>query len=269
MRKLSFASLAVATLIAVPAMAADMAVKARPIAVDPSYNWTGFYIGVNAGGFFDDASSLTPSGLFPANYGASALLVSGGNQSGFTGGGQIGYNWQADHAVFGLEADFNFIDRSNGTLTVTGLPPTPFGFGAAPNVFHSTLGRSDFFGTVRGRIGYSWNRTLLYLTGGLAYTDGGHPSATFTNVGGVQYANFTTSSRSVGYTVGAGLEYAWTNNWSVKAEYLFVDFGGSRTLADPVTPGGAGYTFTASSDHFSVARVGLNYKWGSPVVARY
>jgi len=249
-------------------LASDLPARSFTKAVDPAYNWTGFYIGLNAGGFFDDGSSLTPSGLFPANYGASPLLVSGGNQSGFTGGGQIGYNWQADHAVFGLEADFNFIDRSNGTLTVTGLPPTPFGFGAAPNIFHSALGRSDFFGTVRGRIGYSWNRTLLYLTGGLAYTDGGHPSATFTNADGVQYANFTTSSRSVGYTVGAGLEYAWTNNWSVKAEYLFVDFGGSRTLADPVTPDGAGYTFTASSDHFSVARVGLNYKLGAPVVAK-
>lgn len=258
----------------VSASAADIAARPytkAPVIVEPAFSWTGWYVGLNAGGAFDDRHSETPTGLFPAAYPAAPAASL--TRSGFTGGGQIGYNWQFDRTVVGLETDFNYIDFANKSVTTSGLPATPFGFGAPPNVFNYNVSKMNFLGTVRGRLGYTFYRSLFYVTGGLAYADkSSHDTVTFTNAGGAQYANFTGgNSNNVGYTVGGGFEYAWTNNWSVKAEYLFVDLGKKHTaLADVVTPGGAGYTFAANSgNQFSLVRAGINYHFGSPVVAKY
>lgn len=274
MRNFLIAATTVMALSAGSASAADIAArpytKAPPI-IAPAFSWTGWYVGLNAGGAFDDHHSATPSGLFPTNFPAAPAASL--NRSGFTGGGQIGYNWQFDRTVLGLEADFNYIDFGHKSSTTSGLPATPFGFGAAPNIFSYNVSKMNFLGTVRGRLGYTFDHALFYVTGGLAYTDkSSHDSVTFTNAGGAQYANFAgNSSNNVGYTVGGGLEYAWTNNWSVKAEYLFVDLGKKNTvLVDPVTPVGAGYTFAANSgNQFSLVRAGINYHFSNPVVAKY
>jgi outer membrane immunogenic protein len=134
----------------------------------PVFTWTGFYIGLNAGVAVN--SSYNPvfvaGGLFPTS--ASNLVLgtnSGG--TGFTGGAEAGYNWQTGAVVFGLETDINYIDRSgvkNGTYATN-----PVGYGAAyPTYTLSGFDQDNWFGTVRGRVGYAADRALFFVTGGLA-----------------------------------------------------------------------------------------------------
>jgi outer membrane immunogenic protein len=259
------------------ASAADMAVKAAPRAAIPMlYNWTGFYIGGNVGGVWDNKSSETPSGLFLLPGNAATAFPASINRSGFTGGGQLGYNWQIGTWVWGLEADFNYVDFRSKSVLVAEPLATAFGAGAPPNTFAYNVGRQDFFGTVRGRVGYAWDRLMVYATGGLAYGNGATNSVTYTNaVPGAVYATFQgTSNNRVGWTVGGGLEYALGNGWSVKGEYLFVDLDShNRTLVPVLVTGtpATGFSFAdTGGDRFSVARVGLNYKFGGgPLLARY
>lgn len=273
MKKITLAIAAIGLLTANAASAADLA--ARPYTKAPPpvvsvYNWTGFYIGVNVGGAWDNTVDEVPSAAF----GATAFPASI-RRDGFTAGGQIGYNWQATNWVFGLEADFNYVDFRSSSVSIAAPLPTAFGSGAPPNVFTYTAGSQNFFGTVRGRIGYAWNTFMLYATGGLAYGDGITNTVTYTNAGGITYATFAGSSGNrVGWTVGGGGEWAFAGNWSVKAEYLYVDLNSHNRTLVPVnvigTAVGPGFTFAdTGGDRFHVARVGLNYKFGGPVVARY
>jgi outer membrane immunogenic protein len=128
----------------------------------------------------------------------------------------------------------------------------------------------DWFGTVRGRVGVTFDRALLYATGGLAY---GHATLSTaltrtTGCAGNNCQNGSTADTKFGWTVGGGLEWAFANNWSVKGEYLYYDLGSlSHTMVDPAFPA----VFNASASlRGSVARAGLNYKFNSgPVVAKY
>jgi outer membrane immunogenic protein len=276
MKKIALAAAAASMLFAGAASAADMApryTKAPPPVV-AVYNWTGFYIGGNVGGAWDNKSSEVPTGNFVGLVPPQAFPASI-TRSGFTGGGQIGYNWQAAQWVFGLEADFNYVDFKSASVSTVFANATAFGAGAPPNTFTYNVGRQDFFGTVRGRVGYAWDRFLVYATGGFAYGNGITNTVTYTNsVPGAVYATFQGSSGDrFGYTVGAGFEYGFGNNWSVKAEYLWVDLSSHNRTLVPVAVTGTpatGFTFADSGgDRFSVARVGLNYRFGGPVVARY
>lgn len=239
LKVLVLGSFAVGVAIASPASAADLPARTAPplspVFAQPVFNWTGFYVGVNAGlGWSNggDATVFTPGG------GVVGLSGSGG--SGFAGGGQIGYNFQSGALVYGLEADLQYADL-NSDSNFAGA-----GFG-----FLGLAGGSggQYFGTVRARVGYAMDRTLLYVTGGLAY--GGINSSWFGD----------ESTDNVGWTIGAGVEYALTNNWTVRVEGLYVNLGANdRTVALP-GPGGI-YTVTGGSgDGGGVARVGLNYKF--------
>jgi outer membrane immunogenic protein len=258
-----------------PAFAADLPVKAPPFVQVVTYNWTGFYIGGNVGGAWEGSSTETPSGVFLTTFPGQAFPLAIGSRSGFTGGGQFGYNWQAGAAVFGLEADFNFLELGSRSVNTAVPGATFFGSGAPPNTQTYNVGRENFFGTVRGRIGYAWDPVLLYVTGGLAYGSGSTNSVTYTSTTPpTVYATFQgNSSNSVGWTIGAGLEYAVGNGWSVKGEYLYVDLNSNNRTLLPTTVIGTpatGASFADSSgDRFSIIRIGLNYKFGGPVVARY
>jgi outer membrane immunogenic protein len=187
------------------------------------YDWTGFYVGGNIGyGWGRQDAALTGFGS-----------LGSANVDGIIGGGQVGYNWQLNQLVLGLEADI----QGSGQKGDGGV--------AGVATYTSKL---DWFGTVRGRVGYAFDRWLPYVTGGWAY-GGGNVSGT---AGG---APFSTSSNYSGWTAGAGLEYAFLNNWSVKGEYLYVDFGNG-----PSTVTGAG---TISSGHLTdnIFRLGVNYKF--------
>ena len=170
MKQLATCIIAVAGLIGTPVLAADMAARAPPPPPPPPvFSWAGLYIGLNAGGAFDNKVTEEPTGLF-SEFAGAPLLSTSSNQSAFTGGGQVGYNWQFDNLVTGIEGDFNYVDFRDINFTVTGLPSTAFGFGSSPNVFNYSRSADRFFGTLRARLGYAADRALFYATGGLAFT---------------------------------------------------------------------------------------------------
>ena len=256
--KLSMIAVALATVAAVPAFAADLPRRSAPppyLPPIPIFTWTGFYVGVNAGAAFsDNKNRYTPAGF------ATPITGYGyGNSSdtSFTGGGQLGYNWQMSQFVLGIEADINYLDRTNANRSFV----APVG-----TAYYSARASSDdnYFGTVRGRIGYAWDRFLVYGTGGLAYGGGlGKSTISTYNAAGVRTATYTNGNddTDIGYALGGGVEYAFTNNWSVKAEYLYVNLG-SQNRTYVATTGPAGTSFVGKRDNdFSVARVGLNYKF--------
>ncbi|MDX8452727.1 porin family protein [Mesorhizobium sp. VK9D] len=171
------------------AYAADVLQEA-PVAA--SFDWTGAYIGVNAGGGFG-TFKLTPN----PNVGTGLSLSSGG----FLGGIQAGYNWQSGQMVYGVEADFQ---GSDVKASFSGL----FGPGEIET-------KVDWFGTLRARLGFTpVDRFMVYGTGGLAY---GHEKTTS--------GPTSLSKTKAGWTVGAGAEYAINTNWTIKSEYLYTDLG--------------------------------------------
>ncbi|MGY2902641.1 outer membrane protein [Bradyrhizobium sp. URHC0002] len=254
------------------ASAADMAMrtKAPPIVVDPSYNWSGFYIGGNVGYGWGDADTSfnpLPSAAAFVNLAPTTLAP---DPQGVVGGVQAGYNWQAGKFVFGLEADIQASDIHGNALVTpiiqnSGAPFPGAGFLAASQ-------RIDWFGTVRARAGFTpVDRLLLYVTGGLAYGNVSYNAQTDFRPGGtIQYpASF--SRTKTGWTAGAGAEWAFAQNWTAKVEYLYIDLGNESTIANPVPanpPFQVGYNWRTTEQ---IARVGLNYKfgWGGPVVAKY
>jgi outer membrane immunogenic protein len=232
------------------AAAADMPVKMpvkAPIVVPP-YNWTGLYVGLNAGYSWgkQDNSLQTPGGA-----------IIGGNSNsdkinGFIGGGQIGYNWQINQWVLGLEGDFQGSgQKGNGTFGIPGFDPcAPVAVCPVPASVVGYTDKLDWFGTVRGRIGYAFDRWLPYLTGGWAF---GHGTISGTSAGGI-VGTFSGSNTYSGWTVGAGLEWALTDYWSAKAEYLYIDFGNGPTIA--LTPA---VNFVSGKMTDNIVRLGVNY----------
>jgi outer membrane immunogenic protein len=273
--------------------AADMAVKAAPMAAPaPGFDWTGFYVGVNAGGAWSPNSSDPYNGLvwpafavlppqapvftvFPGQFGT--LAGAGGSSSGFIGGGQIGYNWQVKQFVLGVEADAVGTDLHGSTASAT----RSFGPPIIPITVNQTVtvdfGHIDWMATFRGRAGIAFDRALLYVTGGAAVAGIGATTTTVVNGPGIGLPAGTFSSAGSGsgtrwgWTAGAGVEWAFNRNWSVAGEYRHADFG-SRGVTF-VIPDGLGNVFATgtSSSRLTVdqATVRLNYRFGGPVVARY
>jgi outer membrane immunogenic protein len=280
------------------ASAADMAVKARPLPVPvvEAWNWSGFYIGLNAGGSWSDNSRsynmpFTTAGNIFANCGIPAGgvapvltgpnpfdLSTGCSRPGsFIGGGQIGYNWQQGTWVFGLEADGAWQSLIEHSFTRFGSNTTagsPMGSVAGDTAYFRS--EQTGLGTFRGRVGYSPGSWLLYATGGLAVGNVKHSFTEVLNPGVAcpvaPSANCRTANDDgtrVGWTVGVGAEWMFARNWSVGVEYLYVDLGSSTITLAPA----GGFFSNASSARFEdreqIARVKVNYHFGGPVVARY
>jgi outer membrane immunogenic protein len=225
----------------------------------PVFTWTGFYVGANAGVAFGNGNngSVTPYGFTSPAPGTGYTSGSSSSNTSFTGGGQVGYNWQSGALVFGLEADFDYLGNNSNSATVPSSASTPY--------FVAVHGNNDnYLGTVRGRLGYAVDRALFYVTGGLAYGgNGGGGSVTYYPSSGGPYAYTSSGNNSnVGYVVGGGLEYAFTPNWTARIEYLFVDRGNKSTtyLAPTGAPSGS-YFVTNNRNQDNLVRVGLNYKF--------
>ena len=157
MKKLLFASIAAVALIAAnAASAADMGLPVKGRALEPEWNWSGFYAGLNAG----YARGTTVWNDLDGAIGAGGTIVNDSN-NGFIGGGQIGYNWQFRHAVIGLETDFNYLSLNQTTVIFSNNPG-----GAVAPILHDSI---HWFGTVRGRAGVAVDNVMTYITAGLAY----------------------------------------------------------------------------------------------------
>ncbi len=301
MKRLLIGITAVTSLFATSAFAADLPVKAytkAPVYVEPVYDWTGFYVGGNVGYSWGNSDSTLS--LSDATSGAILnSTTSKFGMNGVIGGGQIGYNWERDRWLFGLEADIQGSGQDGSTSTVCAGgtaavlnsacslghrgDTTVFNVPAFP-VADGLSEKLEWFGTFRGRIGPTITPTIVaYVTGGLAY---GQVSATNsvsgTNIVGPQGTNgstlvpvagsFSNSSTRVGWTVGAGIEGVISGNWTAKLEYLYIDLGDvSGSFVTPlVAPSGA-FLASSYSSHITdnILRVGVNYRWGGPVVAKY
>jgi outer membrane immunogenic protein len=264
------------------ASAADMPVKAyapAKVAVQ-AYNWSGAYIGGNIGyGWgkantnFDADPVTVDTNLGPVNIPGFA-----GSQSvkpkGVIGGAQIGYNWQlSPNWVAGLEADIQGADQRASTGFTTAfnfINPTAPALAVVGTAVTGYDAKIAWFGTVRGRIGYAWDRIMLYATGGLAYGEV-ELNGTRTVSGTVAGLPFSIahalghSEVNLGWTVGAGLEGALGNNWTWKAEYLYLDLA---SLDDPdlavikINSVSGGQTFTHTKFTDNILRIGLNYRFG-------
>jgi outer membrane immunogenic protein len=266
MKKILVTGLAFGALIA-PAVAADLApyYKAPPPA-PVMLSWTGLYIGGNLGWAGGSNNNLTNTGTDTGTGGLGSALAAGlipatvgTNQSGFIGGGQIGYNWQLNSAwVAGIEADFDGLTNNNNTSVFA----FPGGGGPVPFTTTFTSGL-DTLGTVRGRLGWLWTPALLaYATGGFAYgeTKIGSSFTCPTCAPPAAIANSSTST-STGWTVGAGLEWKFAQAWSAKVEYLYVDLG-SQSSTINYNYGANTSSLTSTVDQReNIVRVGLNYKF--------
>jgi outer membrane immunogenic protein len=279
MKNLLVVCIAVTALCGAPALAADMAVKAQPIASVPApvYGWTGWYAGINAGYSWSNSSIDTTATDGAAALGVginfqSSALTSGSNyniptsQQGFIGGGQVGYNYQMGAYLAGFETDIQGIaSRKNGGNVVNSIP-----FGAAfQNVSAASNMRIDYLGTLRGRLGIIVRpSTVIYATGGLAY--GGvsaqtQESAITTNGSSLAFGSGNFSTARAGYTIGGGAEMLLNPKWSIKAEYLYYDLGSAKYSLSPLIQFDLGTQATStnatSTARFngSIARAGVNY----------
>lgn len=195
----------------------------------PSKGWSGVYLGINGGyGFGSSQWSLggNPTSVFDSN--------------GFLVGGTVGMNFPVSEVLFGVEGD---IDWAGLDGNVAGCAVTTAGAVAACET------RNNFLTTARARVGYAFDRTLVYVTGGGAFGNvqtGLNPPASF------------DSTTKAGWAAGAGIEYAFSDNWSAKAEYLYVNLGSASctTLANCGSASGASVALTED-----IVRAGLNYKF--------
>jgi outer membrane immunogenic protein len=220
----------------IAALAADLPAPSYP-APQPAvaYNWTGIYIGINGG--YGAGNSNWSDGLV----GTTGSFTT----SGFLIGGTLGINYQIGQYVFGIEGDGDWtnLEGNSGSTcgAISAVVPPPDGCQT----------QSGWLATVRGRVGYALDRILIYGTAGAAFGNvqsGLNPPSTFDN------------SAEAGWTVGAGIEFALSQNWTAKVEYLFVDLpNGSCTTA--ANCGGAAGSIVSFNEN--VARAGVNFRFGA------
>jgi outer membrane immunogenic protein len=300
MKRLIVISAALAAFAAVgSARAADLPLKA-PLSA-PAWSWSGCYGGANAGwAAVRNSADLSPGGLYRTPTGAAAPpnITGTGDfasdvaalfnsysttNSGWEAGVQIGCNRQWDVVVVGLEGDWQWtgaktsVNSSFAAFPNVGNP----GFTDAARTEHVDVAQK-WFATVRARAGFTpWERVLVYGTAGIAWADfASNTAVTFATVpvAGVFNGAVHTGSASstqVGGVVGGGVEWAIANNWSVKAEYLYMWFNGlsyASPLVASVSPAAPGYAWNTNiTSREQIVRIGVNYRfdWGGPVVARY
>jgi outer membrane immunogenic protein len=252
MKKILLSTIALVGLTA-GAMAADLPARVAPpppVAAVPVFTWSGFYVGVNGGVAFQDEDDDRPRKRHYGGYGGYDGWGNRGGRGGrgddtsILGGGQIGYNMQFGMFVAGVEADIQAIDfeRINPALN--------------PNR-NRINGRDnddevDLFGTVRGRLGLAaFDRALIYATGGLAWKTDEDSNGRLRRNG----------SDDIGFTVGGGVEWAFTNNLSLKVEGLYVDFSDDNNGRNRRN-NNVRASFDESRE-FGLVRAGLNFRFNS------
>jgi outer membrane immunogenic protein len=291
-----------------PAFAADMPLKAPPVVAPVLYSWTGFYVGGNLGYSWGRANTdltettqttttatittLAGTPIASATVVGTPVVFRGSHRTemdGWLGGFQAGYNYQVNRWVWGVEGDLQATGERGGTNFCF---PENLNCGPGTAAGGTASYRLRWLGTLRGRVGYAWDRVLFYATGGLAvgqidasYTDS-IAASTLTPLTTVAVSSTATRA---GWVAGAGVEGAFRNwnNWTWKIEYLHVDLGGFNALAAGSATGAFSAVIgdfrtsitqttafnSAYHSHFSddIIRVGVNYRFGAApvVVAKY
>ena len=230
MKKLLFISIAAAAFCGASAFAADMPTKGPVYRAAPMFNWTGFYVGLHGG--YGRAEADVTGDVTP-------IFNSTLEPRGAFFGAQAGYNWQvAPNWVWGIEGDIAYASLDQNTVV--------------PVALFNDHTKIDRLASIRARAGYAWDRSLLYVTGGWGWAKGNNTIS----VPGVADSNKLSLS---GWVLGAGYEMAIANNWSVKVEYLYYDFGDKSFAAPNLAPG---IIFTADAN-IQTIKAGVNYRFGS------
>jgi outer membrane immunogenic protein len=246
------------------ANAADMPTPVPTKAPEPpAYQWTGCYAGGNVGfgaAGVNFSTTVTPSTyLDPTDSNWVSASGSGSrNSTNFIGGGQVGCNYQVNTLVFGIEGDYDYFranpNYNNNTNTLIDQAGTPV-FAVAQSI------TTNYLATVRPRVGIAADRNLAYITGGVAFTRANY-SESYTDGNGA--TGFASASKNlVGWVGGAGWEYAFTNNWIFRAEYLIAGFPGSLGAAGTITSGALSNPLqgSASGILIQVGRAGVEFKF--------
>ena len=285
MKKLLLSAVAFTALAVGPALAADLGrrpvYKAPPPPPPPvAYNWTGCYLGGYAGGAWHESDGASFTDLGQNGLGAAGSIAhppfmsySGGAvaarivpqhswsadlDSTFIGGGTLGCNWQpvGSPFVLGLEGEGGYMHLSGQAFdprTIVSTQTTPDVLGSAKV--------GDWYGMITGRLGYAWDRTLLYVKGGAAFvpTQASVVDQCQNTAAGCGNWLIATSGSDTAttWTVGGGVEWAFWGNWTAKFEYLYIDFSSPHDVAIPGGP------FVITSGHFfdNIARAGVNYRF--------
>jgi outer membrane immunogenic protein len=207
----------------------------------PPFSWTGFYLGGNVGAGWNHGNLSDSLGLY--NWGAN-------NSTTFVGGGQVGVNYQINMLVLGIEGDFDWFANNNnsggGTAIATGLVPGSF-------VQGSNNGR--WLTTLTGRAGLAADRLLVYMKAGGAWV--GSNNVTLTNLPTGASVSIGNGNTNTGWVAGAGLEWAFANNWTAKFEYDYVGLS-DKSITVTIPTVGAD-TFSTNSRNVQMVTVGINY----------
>ncbi|XUM20970.1 outer membrane protein [Bradyrhizobium oligotrophicum S58] len=230
---------------ATSASAADMA--ARPYTKAPPMvaqilSWSGLYAGIQGGGGWG-----TSKETFLGRFNAPGFLgTQNYNTNGGFVGGVLGYNWQVDNVVFGLEGDYHWADINGRSAVINaGVGDTYFT-------------KLSSFGDIKGRLGYAVGPALFFVSGGAAVGQLQH------RYDGVPGNVFSQTTTRWGYTVGAGAEYMFAPNWSAKLEYNYLDFGKSAIQYSAFATNRSEW-----KDTVHTVKAGLSYHFGGPVIAKY
>ncbi|MBI5265195.1 MAG: porin family protein [Bradyrhizobium sp.] len=265
---LVLSALAVGT---VSATAADLAPRyaKAPAPVVAAFNWTGFYIGGFVGGAFADGNAFSTEplnvggfawngGVLPNSYSLSNSVIAGGT---------IGWNYQpvGTNWLIGIEGEAGYIRVAR---TIQDINAINAGFAYPDSLDATRIG--DWYGVIAGRLGFAADRALFYAKGGVAFVEKNYGFADNCVVGGCGggILNLGHSGTHVTWAAGAGVEYAFTNNWSLKGEYLYLATHQTYTVTG-VHAAGDTYTNSHTDPGVHTAKVGINYRFGGPVVAKY
>jgi outer membrane immunogenic protein len=222
-----------------PPMAPPPRAPATYVPVVPLYNWSGFYIGANLGAGWNSTGSITDT--------AGSTFGTTTNTS-FLGGGQVGVNYEFwGGVVVGAEAMFDWLPNTKNTINATNGLNT-----ASANI------NNRWLTTATGKLGYAWDRVLLYGKGGGAWVGTNNPSIT---VNGAPASFATNSSNNFGWTAGLGVEWAFAGNWSARAEWDYVRL---QNQSYTVAAGGpfGGDVISVNNRSINMFTAGLNYKFG-------
>jgi len=267
MKKRVLAGVVASALLAAPAFAAP------PASI---WTWNGFYVGAQGGYGWDRSIAtvtaqqlcspgpacgplISPPVMDPNNapFASFPLQFDSGTLKGPTGGVTVGWNWQNGRVVFGVEGDASW-GSITGTHECVNAAKFLFGFGYQGDC----SGKLRSFETVTGRVGLTVDRALLYVKAGGAAGQFNHQVLDMTTAGGPgPYTAF--KDNRWGYTVGAGIEYAIWNNWSIKLEYNYMDFG-TKNIDFPLTltmAPGVWHQFANDRERVSVLKGGVNWRF--------